>query len=331
MIKTLWLQNYGPFKLAELELRPLTVLVGPNASGKSIALGALASQKHSEMYLEGMRNRGSSEPVAVGWRIEANLPGKERTPSKTIVWSSPEDIKKLIFIASEVEVQRHLRSSESPDVIHLQLQPSALRQSSYVNSSSPVMREDGYGLATALAYMKLGDTKNFDSLIRRVRAIVPTFEDLRFMRASVQDTEGRDLYGDELIFDMAGAHDLSPKFVSDGTLFTLGLLTSLMQHSSGSCLFLIDEIERGLHPRALGELISHLRQLAVESDVQIVATSHSPYLLDALEPDEVRLTGFLEDGSTTIRKLSDHPEFERWKDEMTPGEIWSTVGEDWIK
>ena len=68
-----------------------------------------------------------------------------------------------------------------------------------------------------------------------------------------------------------------------------------------------------------------------EMNIQIIATSHSPYLLDSLQAREVRLTGFLDDGSATICELSDHPEFERWKDVMTPGEFWSTAGEDWIR
>jgi hypothetical protein len=33
---------------------------------------------------------------------------------------------------------------------------------------------------------------------------------------------------------------------------------------------------------------------------------------------------------TQIAKLSDHSDFEKWKDEMTPGEFWSTVGEKWV-
>ena len=122
---------------------------------------------------------------------------------------------------------------------------------------------------------------------------------------------------------------------SPTTLLTVGLLTSTMVYSTrhadgGPLLFLIDDLERGLHPRAMGELVAQLRRLTETAGVQILATSHSPYLLDALKPEEVRLTGFLDDGGATIRALAEHPDFERWKDEMTPGEMWSLVGEDWI-
>ena len=28
--------------------------------------------------------------------------------------------------------------------------------------------------------------------------------------------------------------------------------------------------------------------------------------------------------------LAKHPQFKKWKDEMTPGEMWSLFGEKWL-
>ena len=64
--------------------------------------------------------------------------------------------------------------------------------------------------------------------------------------------------------------------------------------------------------------------------LQIVATSHSPYLVDQFSPKEVRLLSAAEDGSIGCASLSDHPEFTRWRDGMASGEFWSTVGEKWV-
>jgi hypothetical protein len=38
-----------------------------------------------------------------------------------------------------------------------------------------------------------------------------------------------------------------------------------------------------------------------------------------------------ESGGAICRPLTDHPEFDRWKDAMTSGEFWSHAGEDWVK
>jgi len=80
------------------------------------------------------------------------------------------------------------------------------------------------------------------------------------------------------------------------------------------------------------ELISVLRKLLEQyPDLQIIATSHSPYILSKLEWNEVRVTGLKDDGSAICARLEDHPEVERWREAMTPGEFWSHAGDDWVK
>lgn len=37
-----------------------------------------------------------------------------------------------------------------------------------------------------------------------------------------------------------------------------------------------------------------------------------------------------DDGFARVARLMDHPDFERWKDMMAPGELWSSLGEDWV-
>ena len=63
---------------------------------------------------------------------------------------------------------------------------------------------------------------------------------------------------------------------------------------------------------------------------KLTATTHSPYLLNYLEPEQVRLTVLRDDGSTVCGKMTDHPKFAKWKDEFSPGEMWSTFGEKWV-
>ncbi len=321
MIKKIWLRNYGPFKDAELALEPLTVIVGPNASGKSIALKALHMLRVGggiDRVLSSMRKKGSKpELVEVGFQ-----PQKDRE----VTWRHP---------LSEEIIRASGKHEDLPGTVLLRLQPQVLREASYLDSDVPLLREDGYGLATVLADMKLTDNDAFASILNHTRRIIPSFEDLLFRRAKVENPRERSVIGNELVFDMKNAPGLRPAAVSDGTLLVLGLLTILEGYTKKDgekgepLLVLIDELEHSLHPKALGELVSQLRQLAHESNVQVLATSHSPYLVDWLKPEEVRITSLLEDGSATIRELGDHPEFDRWKEEMKPGEFWSTVGEDW--
>lgn len=77
--------------------------------------------------------------------------------------------------------------------------------------------------------------------------------------------------------------------------------------------------------------MAQLREvLAMDPDLQIVATSHSPYLLDHFEAQEVLVTAVHADGSTACAPLTAHPDFNRWKNTTRPGEMWSFLGEDWV-
>jgi hypothetical protein len=95
---------------------------------------------------------------------------------------------------------------------------------------------------------------------------------------------------------------------------------------------LIDDLERGLHPKAVRDLMKALRDIqAITPGLQIVATSHSPYVLHELQPKEVRVVTLDPELGTLIAPLEAYPNFDQWRNEMTPGEFWSFVGEDWVK
>lgn len=42
------------------------------------------------------------------------------------------------------------------------------------------------------------------------------------------------------------------------------------------------------------------------------------------------MTTISDDGTARCGNLVDHPDFEKWKDEMMPGEMWSIFGEKWV-
>ena len=111
----------------------------------------------------------------------------------------------------------------------------------------------------------------------------------------------------------------------------LTVLTLLSVASMPTRLLLIDDIEKGLHPTAQAQLVAILREfLAEDPGLQIICTSHSPYLLHNFAIDEVGVMKLGPDGLARYQRLRDHPDVEKWKDALSAGELWSSVGEDWI-
>ena len=73
--------------------------------------------------------------------------------------------------------------------------------------------------------------------------------------------------------------------LSDGTLRVLGIIVELLGPSSA--LLLIEEPETAVHPGLLSRLLSVLDSYS--SDRQIVLSTHSPLVVSACSPEELRL------------------------------------------
>jgi predicted ATPase len=193
--------------------------------------------------------------------------------------------------------------------------------------------------------MALNDPQGFEDLLAVARTLIPRLRRIRFRKAKVYRTEselvrfGRDAVkrrsqrpyqGELILFDFEHAENISARTASEGTMLMLGLLTVLLGPSHPKVL-LLDDIDHGSHPLAQKALLGVLRQVMERfPDLQILATSHSPYLLDYLRPEEIRLMAVDEDGFAVCGRLEDHPQFDKWKGEMAPGELWSLFGEKWL-
>ena len=114
---------------------------------------------------------------------------------------------------------------------------------------------------------------------------------------------------DAIVFDFKGAPDVPAELVSEGTLLVLALLTALLNPARPR-LLLIDDLDRGLHPKAQRELIPMIRAILDQNrDLQIIATTHSPYIVDELDPTEIRVTWAGEDGVHDVPpRLDEHPD-----------------------
>lgn len=106
------------------------------------------------------------------------------------------------------------------------------------------------------------------------------------------------------IKDAPFSHPVLAKFASDGTLKMLAYL--VMLHDPTPPPFIgIEEPENFLHPRLLLELAEECRNAAART--QLLATTHSPFFLNALRPEEVRVLWRDEQGYTRSQRASDLP------------------------
>ena len=92
------------------------------------------------------------------------------------------------------------------------------------------------------------------------------------------------------------------KYASDGTLKMLAYLV-LINDPSPPPLIGIEEPENFLHPSLLFELAEECTQAASHS--QLMLTTHSPFFVNALSPDDVWVLYRADDGYTRVRRTAD--------------------------
>ncbi|HIP40191.1 MAG TPA: ATPase [Desulfocapsa sulfexigens] len=137
-----------------------------------------------------------------------------------------------------------------------------------------------------------------------------------------RDTVTNNLY---LLFkDKGFAQPFTQQQMSDGTLKMFSYML-LLQDPEPAPFICIEEPENGLYHKLLERLAIEFREHATgrKGAPQIFLTTHQPYFVDALAPNEVWVLEKGEDGFSTIRRASDDPIVVAMVGEGLPlGSLW---------
>lgn len=205
------------------------------------------------------------------------------------------------------------------------LRPEALRAPTPPGTP---LRLDGFGLSNAIAELMLHDR---DSMERVEDALAGAMPHVRRVAVHQERSPGGLSYEIELI-TRSGAR-ISSHMISDGVLLYLGYLYLVLGPNAASVL-LIEEPETGIHFGLLRSVMKLFRDMTTGvygPQAQILLTTHSPMLLNLVEPGEIRVVQRGEDdGATRVSRFSDIPKLDELLDYQGPGEIWVNQGEAYL-
>lgn len=175
----------------------------------------------------------------------------------------------------------------------------------------------GDNLGNVVQYMEREHPKQFQSVLDRISKKIPGIDKIDTEKTN----DGRLL----LRFNDKGFRDpFYAQQMSDGTLKVFAYLL-LLEDPTPPPFLCIEEPENGLYHKLLESLACEFREHATgrKGGSQVFITTHQPYLVDALEPDEVWILEKGSDGFSTIRRASDDPIVKNMVAEGLPlGGLW---------
>ncbi|MCP4424078.1 MAG: AAA family ATPase [Chloroflexi bacterium] len=368
MIKTVKLENFKSHLSTRLNLDDsrLHAIVGQNSSGKTSILQSLhyLSQLVDNSFKKIFQHEHDPQHlVTVGCKSFSISVNKVRAHSEEISWETnisfkyaldgwhptAEWIMDLDGKSGALDVadgwSASLKKASTERAVYLKLVSNYLIPASYSDEVSPFVRYNGEGLAPALDYLRNEYPKKFEELQRLLKQVVPGVQEIGIKRAKVKVSRSRsievdgkafvydhteEMSGQEVVVSMNSGARIPAHAVSEGTMLTLGLLAVVL-HPKRPSLILLDDIEQGLHPQAQKELIGVLKEIIhLNPDLQILFATHSPYIVDELEPSQVHVLSTDASGYTQAKRLDEHPDVKRALQVLTTGEFWDAEGEEWV-
>lgn len=354
MITTFRVQNYKALRDVTLQVTPMHLLIGPNDSGKTSILEALAALSRLSADEPMIAFRNDCEGRELVWRhedsqvvlsaqgdnggefaIAATFSDRQRSGFAGFGIQTPVPVIQAIKTNSEDEqssVHIEFKHSLSP-VEKYRFNPALMLLPTAATPSSPFrLDETGFGLPRCLDFLVGVQRKSFRRLEERFQRVFPQVVDIvlkpeqgmqlqRGLGGAFSISSAHD--GKSLYFRLKGINDDVPaRQMSDGALIVLAFLTILLLPNPPR-LLLIEEPENGIHPERLIEIIRILRELHAEHhETQIVMTSHSPYIVSLFEPDEVTLCHKNDQGEVQVKRLSDSQIVREQLKIFSLGEIW---------
>lgn len=153
----------------------------------------------------------------------------------------------------------------------------------------------GDNLPNVIQYLKEQHPDRLNEILATLSRRIPRLEQVN---ADVMP-DGRLLLQ---IKDAPFEQPILARFASDGTLKLLAYLTILYDPDPAQ-LIGIEEPENYLHPRLLPELAEECRQATART--QLLVSSHSPFFVNALRPEEVWVLYRDENGYTRARRAAE--------------------------
>ena len=197
--------------------------------------------------------------------------------------------------------------------IHVLALNSAAMRRPTSPSASRAFRMDGSNLPLVVRDFRNHYEDDFRDWLEHLRTVLPDLQ----MIDVVERPEDLHLY---LAVRYSSLGQPVPSWLlSDGTLrlLALTLLAYLPHHQE---VYLIEEVENGVHPRAIEAVFDSLSSVY---DGQVLLATHSPLIVGLTKPEQVLCFAKNPSGATSIVRGREHPKLKDWRGQVDLGTLYA--------
>lgn len=351
MLKRVSIQNFKSLKNVTLDLQKVNLLIGPNNSGKSNFLKALEYMTKFNAntieldYKNLVFNKRELDEIKIELTeqsesldqkrhflctINENLiVHKKRSTliSGNMIFSDPStyDVGHTIDILGNFTIYK-------PD-------PNKIVAAGPVGIGQEFVNSDASNLVGFLDLV-LGKYRKstFQKIEADLKACLPEFGEINLEDYPAPENIDKQFQGKSFkrlgLSTVKGDITYWANELSEGTLYFLVLLCIINQPDPPK-LLLLEEPEKGIHPRRIEEVINLIFNLAEEKGTQIIVTTHSPIVVDMFKdmPESVFIFDKNDEGATQVKNLQKNiiePEAaESEKLGVDPPQYLNGLGQAW--
>ena len=308
MIENVEIHNYRGLRRVNVSLAQLTVLIGPNNSGKT-------------SFLHAINQAGTgAKQIKIGrtdhWRMDVKNEVEMRVGGQTFKVSAPQRGQGLY------ETKRSDPGFEP--VVFFRLPYDVQMTANGFKDSTGAMDlrlgQNGENVAAMVDFMLRRSRTRFDAMEAEARTLIPGLQSLSVSTPQAQ-TRRLDLV-------MEDGWEMPADNASSGVRLLLFFL-ALTHRPDPPKTILIEEPENGIHPMRLEAVMRMLIRLTeAKEGPQVILSTHSPYLLDYLDLEKHGVLVFSRDpeGGCTAREV-DPERLKPFLTEFMLGEVWMNQGE----
>lgn len=330
MLKRVSIQNFKSLKDVTLDLQKVNLLIGPNNSGKTNFLKALEFCEISFFK----DKSGDSERI----KAERHKRKADKVNFELTVWQANQQFvflrgfefdesgkvlelhQKQFIISDGAIISRSDTGYPDRNFLYELINsikiykpdPNKLTQPGPVGIKEEIVNADASNLVGFLDLMLSKYRKTVFSRIEKdLSTCIAEFDEI-----SLDDAEPSEIVKQQFptnSFKRLGLGNSQQGItywadeLSEGTLYFLALLCIINQPNPPK-LLLLEEPEKGIHPRRIEEVVNFILGLADEKDIQVIMTTHSPIIVDMFKdmPESVFIFDKDDEGATGIKNLQKH-------------------------